>query len=42
MTDYLNIHMTQQEIAAVSNLGLAHIGDCVYELQDGEVITHAG
>ena len=32
MTDYLNIHMTQQEIAAVSNLGLAHIGDCVYEL----------
>ncbi len=32
MTDYLNICMTQQEIGAVSNLGLAHIGDCVYEL----------
>lgn len=32
MTDYLNIRMTQQEIAGVSNLGLAHIGDCVYEL----------
>ena len=32
MTDYLNIHMTPQEIGAVSTLGLAHIGDCVYEL----------
>ncbi len=32
MTDYLNLHMTPQEINAVSNLGLAHIGDCVYEL----------
>lgn len=32
MTDYLNIKMTPQEINAVSNLGLAHIGDCVYEL----------
>ena len=32
MTDYLNIQMSAQEINAVSNLGLAHIGDCVYEL----------
>ena len=32
MTDYLNVQMTAQEINAVSNLGLAHIGDCVYEL----------
>jgi len=32
MTDYLNIQMSAQEIGAVSNLGLAHIGDCVYEL----------
>jgi len=32
MTDYLNIKMTRKEIGAVSNLGLAHIGDCVYEL----------
>ena len=32
MTDYLNIRMTVQEINAVSTLGLAHIGDCVYEL----------
>ena len=32
MRDYLNIRMTPQEIGAISNLGLAHIGDCVYEL----------
>ena len=32
MTDYLNIRMTDEQINAVSNLGLAHIGDCVYEL----------
>ena len=32
MTDYLNIRMSPQEIQAVSSLGLAHIGDCVYEL----------
>lgn len=32
MTDYLNIKMEQGDIRALSNLGLAHIGDCVYEL----------
>lgn len=32
MTDYLNIRLSEAEIRAVSNLGLAHIGDCVYEL----------
>lgn len=32
MTDYLNIKMSQESIGAVSSLGLAHIGDCVYEL----------
>ncbi len=32
MTDYLNIQLSESEIRAVSNLGLAHIGDCVYEL----------
>ena len=43
MTDYLNIHMTQQEIAAVSNLGLAHIGDCVYELLARSfIVAHGG
>ena len=32
MTDYLNIKMNEGDIRALSNLGLAHIGDCVYEL----------
>ena len=32
MTDYLNIKLSESEIRAISNLGLAHIGDCVYEL----------
>lgn len=32
MNDYLNIKMSEGDIRAVSNLGLAHIGDCVYEL----------
>ena len=43
MTDYLNIRMTPQEIGALSNLGLAHIGDCVYELLvRSYVVTHGG
>ena len=43
MTDYLNIRMTQQEIHAVSNLGLAHIGDCVYELLVRSfIVAHGG
>ena len=42
MTDYLNIKMTPQEIGAVSNLGLAHIGDCVYELLvRSYIVSHA-
>ena len=32
MTDYRNIKLSDNEINALSNLGLAHIGDCVYEL----------
>jgi len=32
MADYLNIKLSEGEIRALSNLGLAHIGDCVYEL----------
>ena len=43
MTDYLNIRMTPQEIGAVSNLGLAHIGDCVYELLvRSYIVSHGG
>ena len=32
MKNYFHIEMTKQEIDAFSNLGLAHLGDCVYEL----------
>ncbi|MCD7853646.1 MAG: hypothetical protein LUG15_06675 [Oscillospiraceae bacterium] len=32
MTDYLDVTLSEQALNAVSNLGLAHIGDCVYEL----------
>ena len=32
MQNYFHIEMTKQEIDAFSNLGLAHLGDCVYEL----------
>ena len=32
LRDYLDLQLTEQEIGALSNLGLAHIGDCVYEL----------
>ena len=43
MSDYLHIQMTPQEIGAVSNLGLAHIGDCVYELLvRSYIVAHGG
>jgi len=32
MTDYLNIKFTEEQIQAMSVLGLAHIGDAVFEL----------
>lgn len=32
MKNYFHIEMTKREIDAFSNLGLAHLGDCVYEL----------
>jgi ribonuclease-3 family protein len=32
LADYLSIRLTEDEIRAVSSLGLAHIGDAVYEL----------
>jgi len=32
MTDYFHMNMTPAEIGAISNLGLAHLGDAVYEL----------
>ena len=43
MTDYFDIHMTAEELGAVSNLGLAHIGDCVYELLvRSYIVAHGG
>lgn len=32
MTDYFALQMTSEEIGAISSLGLAHMGDAVYEL----------
>ncbi len=32
MENYFQLNMSQQEINAISNIGLAHIGDGVYEL----------
>jgi len=32
MKDYFNVKLSENEIRGISNLGLAHIGDCVYEL----------
>ncbi|MEG1404506.1 MAG: ribonuclease III domain-containing protein [Oscillospiraceae bacterium] len=32
MTDYLNTRLTDEQLQAMSVLGLAHIGDAVYEL----------
>ena len=32
MENYLKMNLTRQEIDAISNLGLAHMGDCVFEI----------
>ena len=32
MENYFKMNMTAQEVGAISNLGLAHIGDGVFEL----------
>ena len=32
MENYFNMNLTKQDIAAISNLGLAHMGDCVFEI----------
>ncbi len=32
MTDYFNDPMSEEEILKISSLGLAHVGDAVYEL----------
>ena len=32
MENYFKMNMTKEEINAISNLGLAHMGDCVFEI----------
>ena len=32
MENYFKMNLTRQEINAISNLGLAHMGDCVFEI----------
>ena len=32
MENYFKMNLSQQEINAMSNLGLAHMGDCVFEI----------
>ena len=40
--DYLNILLPQERINAVSSLGLAHVGDCVYELMVRSFLVCSG
>ena len=32
MENYFQMNLTREEINAISNLGLAHMGDCVFEI----------
>ena len=32
MENYLNMNFEKQQVDAISNLGLAHMGDCVFEI----------
>ena len=32
MENYFQMNLTEQQIKAISNLGLAHMGDCVFEI----------
>ena len=32
MENYFRMNLTKQDIDAISNLGLAHMGDCVFEI----------
>ena len=32
MENYFQMHLSKQQIDAISNLGLAHMGDCVFEI----------
>jgi len=39
---YLDIRLDAERISKVSNLGLAHIGDCVYELMVRSYLVYHG
>ena len=32
MEDYFDLHMEEDQIRSISSIGLAHLGDAVYEL----------
>ena len=32
MTDYFDIELSAEQLRGISALGLAHMGDCVYEI----------
>ena len=32
MEDYFSLHLPEDEVRAISSIGLAHLGDAVYEL----------
>ena len=32
MEDYFDLHLPEDQIRAISSIGLAHLGDAVYEL----------
>ncbi len=42
MENFLQMHFTPQQVNAVSNLGLAHIGDGVYELMCRSFLVSCG
>ncbi|MCL2401433.1 MAG: ribonuclease III [Oscillospiraceae bacterium] len=42
MNDYLHPHLSSGEIAAMSSLGLAHVGDAVFELMVRTWLTTRG
>ena len=43
MIDYLHPHLSDQSLLALPTLGLAHVGDCIFELMARTyVLTHLG
>ena len=42
MENYFTLNMSKQDINSISNLGLAHIGDCVFELLCRSYLCAAG